>query len=188
VKVKAQGLLNAAKYIEDTYGRDALGKVLRASSEAVRETYTSSIAINWHPLEELCEFVDIAGAQLGDGTGAMAEAIGAAGAKANLKGVMNRVAFYIGKPDFLMARVASLWSQFNDEGSMILLEATLDKAVIEVKGVKEPRATFCNILTGWASEFPRAMGAPSVTSRHTHCRARGGTRCVWEVKWTQAPV
>jgi hypothetical protein len=181
MKVKAQGLLNAAKYIEETYGRNALGEVLRACSPAVRETYTSSIAINWHELEELCEFVDVASAKLGDGGSSMAEAIGAAGARANLKGVLNRVAFYAAKPTFLMTRVASMWSQFNDEGSMTVVEMTGERATLEVKGVKQPRATFCNVLTGWAMEVTRGMGAEGVSARHPHCRARGGTRCIWEV-------
>jgi predicted hydrocarbon binding protein len=180
MKVKAQGLLNAAKYIEDTYGRNALGEVLRACSPAVRETYTSSIAINWHELDELCEFVDVASAKLGNGSD-MAEAIGAAGARANLRGVLNRLAFYAAKPTFLMTRVASMWSQFNDEGSMVVVEMTGEKATLEVKGVKHPRVTFCNILTGWAKEVAHGMGAENASARHTHCRARGGTRCIWEV-------
>jgi predicted hydrocarbon binding protein len=181
MKVKAQGLLNAAKYIEETYGREALGKILRAASPGVRETYTSAIAINWHPLDELCEFAELADVQLGTGNGALPEAIGAAGARANLKGVLNRFAFYVAKPEFLMTRVASMWSQFNDEGTMVVVEIIPDHAVLEVKGVKEPRATFCSILTGWAAEVSRGMGATSVVAKHIHCRARGGTRCVWEI-------
>jgi len=181
MQVKAQGLLNAARHIEALYGRDALGLVLRAASPALRETYTSAIAINWHPLAELCEFVDLAEAQLGDGTGKLAEEIGAAGSRANLKGVVVRLAVYLTKPTFLMTRIAGLWRQFNDEGEMILVEMSATRAVLEVRGLAEPRATFCHVLTGWVGEVSRTLGAEISTVRHTQCRARGASRCLWEV-------
>ena len=182
MNVKAQGLLNAAKYIEETYGRDALGQVLRRCSPAVRETYTTSIAINWHPLEELCEFVDVAEATLGGGRGKLAQDIGAAGARANMKGMLLRVAFYWGKPEYLMTRIVALWRQFNDEGTMHLLHMEGSEAQIEVRGIVAPKATLCRMLTGWCIELAIGLGGRLVTGVHTECRALGGKRCVWVVK------
>jgi len=187
MQVKAQGLLNAARYLEDTYGRDALASVLRATSPAVRDTYTSAIAINWHPVAELCELVDVAEAQLGNKSGKVARAIGAAGARANLKGVMLRVALYVTKPAFLMARIAGMWRQFNDEGSMELLEMSMEHATIEVRGIKEPLATLCQILTGWVEAVTQTLGAEVIVVQHTECRARGDARCIWEVKGRLSP-
>lgn len=181
MQVKAQGILNAGKYLETRYGQRALANVLRAVSPAVRETYTSSIAINWHPLEELCELVDVAEAQLGDGSGALAQAVGAAGARANLQGVLLRMALYLAKPTFLMTRIAGMWRQFNDEGSMELLEMTPEHASIEVHGVNPPLKTFCHIMTGWVGEVARALGAAQIVVHHPQCRARGQARCVWTV-------
>jgi hypothetical protein len=182
MNVKAQGLLNAAKYVEDTFGRDALAEVLRACSPSVRETYTTSTAINWHPLVELCEFVDVAEARLGGGRGKLAQEIGAAGARANMKGMLLRIAFYWGKPEYLMKRIVGLWQQFNDEGTMELLHMGPDNARIEVKGIREPQATLCRILTGWAVEIAIGLGGKLVTGSHPECRALGGRRCIWEVR------
>ena len=100
MQIKAQGLLNAAKFIEAEYGRDALGAVVRACSEPVRDRYISAIAINWHPIEEFLEFVQTADKILGDGKGKLIVEIGAAGARANMKGIAVRIAFYIAQPDF----------------------------------------------------------------------------------------
>jgi hypothetical protein len=182
MNVKAQGLLNAAKYIEERYGRDALGEVIRACSPATRETYTTSIAINWHPVEELCDFVDVAEAQLGGGARKLASEIGAAGARANMKGMLLRLAFYWGKPEFLMKRAAGLWRQFNDEGMMDLLYMDGRLVRLEVRDVRKPHATFCRILTGWCTEIGLALGAKNVVATHTECRALGGKRCIWEVR------
>ena len=187
MNVKAQGLLNAAKYIEERYGQDALGTVIRACSPATRETYTSSIAINWHPVEELCELVDVAEAQLDSVRRTLAQEIGAAGARANMKGMLLRLAFYWGKPEFLMKRAAGLWRQFNDEGMMDLLHMDDRLVRLEVRDVVHPRATFCRLLNGWCIETATALGIVNVHATHTECRALGGARCVWEVRGSIKP-
>jgi hypothetical protein len=180
MNVKAQGLLNAAKHIESAFGRDALGRVLRACSAPVRETYTTSTAIAWHPVSELCEFVEVAEAELG-GRGKLAQEIGAAGARANMKGMLLRIALYWGKPEYLMKRVIGVWRQYNDEGVMELLEMGPESAKIEVNGIREPSETFCRILTGWWIEIAIGLGGQLVTANHPECRARGGRRCIWEL-------
>jgi hypothetical protein len=182
MNVKAQGLINAATYIEEQYGRDTLGEILRACSVRVRETYTSSIAINWHPVEELCEFVDVAETKLSVPHGKLAMQIGAAGARANMKGMLLRLAFYVGKPEYLMKRAAGMWRQFNDEGTMMLLAWEPRYAQVEVRGVVEPRATFCAIISGWCYEMSVALGVGHPTARHGECRARGAERCLFEVR------
>jgi hypothetical protein len=183
VEIKAQGLLNAAKFIEEEYGRDALGEVVRACSEATRDRYVSAIAINWHPVEEFIEFVEAADRILGRGKGKMAEEIGAAGARANMKGTLVRIAFYLKQPEFFFRRVAGLWRQFNDEGQMLVHELGDHKGVLEVSGIERPNATFCATLTGWTREVANGIGIENPTVRHTECRARGDARCIWETRW-----
>ncbi len=187
MQVKAQGLLHAAMHIEETYGRDVLVSVLRATSPPVRETYTSAIAINWHTVEEQCEFVDVAEAQLGNRSGKLAKAIGAAGARASLKGVILQVALYLTKPAFLMSRFAGMWRQFNDEGSLDLLNMTTARATIELRGIKKPMATLCQVVTGWIDEVTHTLGFEVTFVQHTECRARGNARCIWEVKGERPP-
>ena len=184
MQIKAQGLLNAAKYIEAEYGRDALGAVIRACSEQVRDRYISAIAINWHPLEEFLEFVQTADKILGHGKGRLVEEIGAAGARANMKGIVVRVAFYMAQPEFFLRRVAGLWRQFNDEGEMLAHAIGERSGAMEVRGIEKPSAVFCLVLTGWIREVATALGIQNPVARHTECRTRGDARCYWEVRWT----
>src|SRR5207244_1409223 len=85
MRVKVQGLLNAARYIEELHGQETLGEIVRACSPEVRETYTTSIAINWHPVEELTELVEVAAVKLGRKPTSLAQDIGAAGARAPIE-------------------------------------------------------------------------------------------------------
>jgi hypothetical protein len=180
--VKAQGLINAARYIEEQYGQNTLGEIVRACSPGVRETYTTSIAINWHPVEELTELVEVAAKTLRRQPLAVAHEIGAAGARANMKGTVLRIAFYWGKPEFLMKRAAGLWRQFNDEGSMAVLHMDERTVRVEVAGLSMPNAIFCAIINGWCHETAIALGIPEATSHHVECRARGDERCIYEVR------
>ena len=183
MNIKAQGLLNAAKWIEETYGQDALRDVIRACSEEVRDRYTSAIAINWHPMGEFVEFLAVADRLVGKNDGRIAELVGEAGARSNLKGTLVRLVFYVGRPEFLLQRVAGLWRQFNDLGSMHLLAFEDQRVAIEVRGVDTPAWLFCCSITGWAREIVRSVGGEHPIAKHTECRARGASRCVWEVRW-----
>jgi predicted hydrocarbon binding protein len=182
MRVKAQGLLNAAKYFEEQYGAETLGEIIRACSPAVRETYTSSIAINWHPVEELTELIEVAAEKLGRRPTAVAHDVGAAGARANMKGTLLRIAFYWGKPEYLMKRAAGLWRQFNDEGSMSVLHMDTKGVLVEVSGIAKPSSTFCGIINGWCHETAIALGIREASAHHIECRARGDARCIFEVR------
>jgi hypothetical protein len=184
VNVKAQGLLNAAKFIETEYGQAALRDVIRACSPAVRDRYVSAIAINWHPMSELVELLSTADRLLGKGDGRIAEQIGASSARANLKGAFVRFAMYAAKPELLMKRVAGLWHQFNDEGEMQVLRVDEKTGTVDIQvvGLTETSWVFCCTITGWSREVALAMGFQDAQSRHAECVTKGGHRCVWHIR------
>lgn len=183
MKIKAQGLLNAGHFLEEEYGAAALEAILAACSPAVRERYRGGIALDWHPVEEFVEFATVADTRLGKGDGAIAEKIGEAGARANMKHVLIRFLVYVSKPDFLMRRIAGLWRQFNDEGTMQLALLTPKESRLELTGVKPTYKIFCDSLTGWCRATTEAIGAIAPVARHNECVARGSKRCVWEIRW-----
>jgi hypothetical protein len=185
MNVKVQGLVNGAAWIEATYGREALGRVLQACSPALRDRYVSAIAINWHPLQEFLEFVGVADRLLGKGNGDLAQELGAAGARANMKSVMLRFVFYISKPDFLMRRIAGMWSQFNDQGTMELIHVEPYRLVIRVSGINEFPPLFIRVLTGWANVVVSAIASDTAVARVVDCVEKGeGARCDWELRWS----
>jgi hypothetical protein len=187
VQVKAQALFNAAKWIEREFGQSALRDVLRACSDPVRERYTTAIAINWHPVTELVEFLGVAERLLGSGDGKLSERVGEAGAQENLKGSLARAALYLANPEFMIRRVASLWSQFNDEGSMEVVKFAPELMELEVKGVNETHWLFCCTLTGWCVEAAIRLGWRSPVAKHVQCKSRGDAKCIWQIRGVPAP-
>jgi hypothetical protein len=188
VNVKAQGLLNAVKWIEEEYGESALRDIVRQCSPEVRERYVSAIGINWHPVSELLELLEVADRMLGTGDGTVAESIGAAGARANMKGLAMRVAFYVANPEYMSKRIAGIWHQYNDEDAMHVISVAEERLVLELRGITSPERLFCSTLTGWGREIAVALGVKGAVSKHVDCRARGDARCVWEVSGSTGEI
>jgi signal transduction histidine kinase len=150
----------------------------------VRERYISGIAIEWHPQSEFVEFLRHAEAVIGKPPGAVSKAIGAEGARINTRSMAKRAVMYVASPEFLLRRIASLWSQFNDQGEMRILSIDERQAHIELVGLPDPNELFCATITGWCEVIGDAVGFDRPRSEHTHCRARGDEACVWRVAFT----
>jgi hypothetical protein len=183
VNVRAQGLLNAAAWIEQRYGREMLAEVLASVRPATRERYVTAIAIEWHPLAEFIDFMEVAERVTRAKDGALAREMGANGARQNLKGVVKRSLFYLASPDYLLRRIAGLWQQFNDRGAMHLRHLDDRYGILEVEGVPEPHRLFCATLTGWTEVVAEAVGFIKPQVQHRECRASGDERCLWHVTW-----
>jgi hypothetical protein len=183
VNVKAQGLLHGAAWLREKFGEGGLEKVLAACGPSVRERCATAIAINWIAQTELAEFLRVADEQLGTGDGKIAEAIGAASARVNLRHMALRLAFFLGRPEFLMRRVAGVWRQYNEEGDMIVREFVGGRMLAELAGVPSPDWFVCCSVTGWLNEAGLATGMKRLTTHHSECRARGKGRCMWELRW-----
>jgi len=184
MNVKAQALLNAAKWVEEQHGSTTLGEVIRRCSPPVRERYMSGIAIEWHAQSELVEFLHQAEAVIGKPSGMISKAIGAEGARINTRSMGKRAVMYVASPEFLLRRIASLWSQFNDQGEMRILGIDDRQARIELVGLPDPDELFCATITGWCEIIADAVGFDRPRSEHLSCCARGDQACVWGVAFT----
>ncbi|MGO8997686.1 MAG: hypothetical protein ACLQVI_30585 [Polyangiaceae bacterium] len=183
MNVKAQALLHGVAWLREKFGEEGLGRVLGACTPAVRERCATAIAINWVPLEELVEFLTVADKELGAGDGKIAEGIGAASARANLRHLALRLAFFLGRPEFLMRRVAGIWRQYNEQGEMVVREFVHGRMVAELVGMPSSDWYVCCSVTGWLHEAGLATGMKALTTSHIECRARGKSRCSWELRW-----
>ncbi len=185
MRTKGQGLVTSMKWIEDTYGKAALDDVTRACSPELQARLSSAIAIEWLPVSQVVEFARNADRILGTGTGKLAESMGEAGAGASLRGPILRLVFYLGRPEFLMRKVAKVWDQYNDQGEMHVRSFEANRGTFELTGADESHTIFCALLTGWFREMSRATGIVTPSVRHTECLARGEARCFWEIRWAE---
>lgn len=183
MNVKAQGLLHGAAWVNERFGAARAEEVLAACTPAVRERCRTAIAINWIPLAELVEFLTVADRTLGTGDGKIAEAVGAASARVNLRHIALRLAFFLGRPEFLMRRVAGVWRQYNERGEMTVREFASGRMLAELTSIPAPDWFLCCSVTGWLHEAGLATGMKALSTHHIECRARGKAHCAWELRW-----
>jgi hypothetical protein len=183
MNVKLQGLLNAVEFVEKRYGQQALAEVLAECGEQVRQRCAVGIAIEWHPMDELVEFLRVADAHLGKGDGGLAVEAGAAAAEKNLRGMFKRAVLWLANAEFLLRRIAALFRQFNEEGEMTVASLQDGIVELEVKGVPQPDYLFCCVLTGWMRQVSISAGRPNARIDHYECRGRGDARCRWRAEF-----
>jgi len=159
-----------------------LERVVAACRPAVRERLATGNALDWHPLDELDEFLTVLDRVAGRGDGTVAQGAGAASARVNLGRMGMRLAFFLGRPEFLMRRVAGVWRQYNDEGEMRVLEFGNGRMTTELVGVQSPSWAFCASITGWLHEAALAAGLKQSTVSHVECCTSSGSRCVWVLR------
>lgn len=181
--VKAQGLLHGAAWLRDTYGEAGLEKVLAACSADVRKRWATASAGSWIPQVELVEFLTVADRSLGAGDGTVAEAMGAASARANLRHMALRLAFFLGNTEFVMRRVARVWREHNEGGQMIVHDFVKGRMTAELADQPNPDWFLCCSVSGWLNEAGLATGMKGLVTRHVDCRGRGDARCTWELRW-----
>jgi hypothetical protein len=183
LNVKAHSLLISAKWVQEKYGDHGLAEVLRRCSDNLRDRYTTVLPIEWHPQEELIEFISTVEQTFGDQSGRLCVQIGAATAKANLGGFVKQTIFYFANREYLLRRVAALWRQFNDAGELRVLEFDERKARMELLDIPTSNRYFCALITGWSCEVGRAFGVKHPQARHVACIAEKGERCLWQIDW-----
>ncbi|MEM6954371.1 MAG: hypothetical protein AAF411_25335 [Myxococcota bacterium] len=183
MNIKAQGLLNAAAWIRQTRGEAALQEVLERCPPAVRARHAEALPLEWHPAEEFETFLQAAESALGGMHGELAKELGAAGARKNMGGFMRRIAFYIMRRDYALSRVASMWRQFNDAGTMTITELDEAGCVVEVEGHDPPGRLYCCTLTGWCEVLAERVGAQEPRAHYERSVLRGDPVCAWRVRW-----
>ncbi len=182
MNVKLQAMLNAGRHVAALYGRHSLERALAECRPDTRARFESGIAIEWLPMEQLTEFYEAVVRVAANGNRDILRSCGAASAKRNL-GVRTRIAAWVFNPEFVLRRVASLWSQYNDAGEVKLLEMSPGLCRMEIRGVPHPHWGFCTSLLGWGEEVARAVGWQPISVRHVDCRAEGGERCIFEIRY-----
>ena len=182
MNVKLQALLNAARYVEEHHGRRALERALGECRADTRARWEAGIAIEWLPMDQLTEFYESVVRNVGDGDRDILRSCGAASARKNF-GMSVRIAAWALSPELVLRRIASLWRQYNDAGSVELLTLEPGLCKIEIRGVPRPHWGFCTSLVGWCQEVARAVGWKRPTVTHDECRANGGTRCIFEIRF-----
>lgn len=183
MKIKLQAMLNGVAALREQYGAEAVEAVLATCDAHVRERCETGIAIEWHDVEEFCQFLNRAERELGRGDQRISEMIGAAGAETHTRSWFKRAAMSLASPEFIFSKVTSSWRRFNDQGNFEMDELVDGRCLLSLSGVDVADPLFCATITGWAGVMAKRVGWNPARVEHIECRGRADDRCVWRTTW-----
>jgi hypothetical protein len=184
-EVKGNLVAARARYITEHWGKDALADVARRLEGPARALFQSEVLpFAWYSMATLAE-IDTALIQgpMGGDVSKMKE-FGWAVGKYDLS-TLYKVLFKLGSPGFIVKRVGVVYGTYIRGGGELVGTGVADghARVTLTKGVL-PRYFCSHGVPGWFSAALELSGGAQVDVRETECLHEGGTRCLWDAKWT----
>jgi hypothetical protein len=182
-QTKAVHLKNFKKYIAEHGGDPVWTKVLAKLNEQDRAVVTKPIFTGeWLDYHLWFRLLCVADQILGNGDGRVITEIGAFDARENLKGIYSVFISFM-KPEFIAARSSLVWRRYYDSGDMKVLNMLPQGAELELVDFPDVPKGHEHELVGWMGEALRITGVKNVQVLHPVCKARGGTRCLFQLHW-----
>jgi predicted hydrocarbon binding protein len=172
-------------FIEHRFGADAKGAVLRRLSEADRDLLGGIVLpITWYPLAPFGRLLRVMDGELGKGDFSLITERGQWTATRDLHTLRKAILKFVSIP-WVISKGASLWPQFHDTGRWEVRQMDDDHAVAELHDLGVVDDAICASIKGWIQGLASlSAGIKKVEVRHTTCRAKGESVCVYEVKWS----
>ena len=127
---------------------------------------------NWYPIDLLIKLVIAA-----EGKVAMPEKkkktlaweLGRFSAETGLKGIY-KVFFKMADISFIIKRAPHVWSSYYDSGTMQVLVAEPNKAIMRIAGFDQPSAILCDRVLGWMERTVEMSGGKHVANEPSGVR------------------
>lgn len=181
VRVKGTKLSSKLTYVKETYGDEALSRVLDALPPEDRKQLHLVLDLAWYPFDLYQRLLQSIVTSAAGGDAAVLERIGEHTADLQAKGAY-RVFFRSGDPATVLERMAPMHSLLNDPGEMEVVRTGPRQASIVVR---QPPSTqeLCRVARAFYRRSLELAGAREVMVREPECSARGGACCRFELRW-----
>jgi uncharacterized protein (TIGR02265 family) len=180
--VKGAVLKARIAFIEEHFGKDGVAKVLAKLPAADRATLSVILPIRWYPFE-VGERMDAAIVDaLGNGDTSFFERLGSASAERNLLTV-HKGFLRPGDPHAFLRNAPIIFRTYYESGRRDYESTGPTSAVLTTHEAEAFSVPDCLTIVGWHKKALEMCGATGVKITETHCRAKGGTVCRYEISW-----
>jgi hypothetical protein len=183
VNVKGSAIANTMKYLEEKYGKEAVGKIAAALPGQTRDTIMHSLPSSWYPVEIVGDLCEVIQKDLGGSDPDFLFKVSREAAKATFN-VFYKVFFKFGSPQFIIGKVASVWSTLATAGRLEIAEKGEKFVVLRLQDFPYKNSRYCSQrLTGWFHAPLELSGCEITESTHTACTSTGSPYCEWRIVW-----
>ena len=182
-QLKGSMYVSTFAFIETRFGPNAKSAVLARLEPADRELLGGLVLpISWYPLAPFGRLLRAMDAELGRGDHALIVERGEWTAVRDMR-TIHKVILKFVTMTWIVDKAAKLWPSFHDTGRWEVRRVAEKRAAAELFDLAVVDDAICSSLHGWILGLGRLTGTRRVDLRHSRCRARGATSCVFDLTW-----
>jgi serine/threonine protein kinase len=185
-QVKATVLLSATEYLQRTYGKPAMERILGGLSEAERRVLEGVILpVSWIAMPVYESLLRSAERVIGSGSGSVAMEIGGALAARDLPST-HRLFMSDATPALALDRLPQLWRSYHSDGQVIV-HASAASIRVEIESTEAESHVHAMAFAGFLRRLLELSGGREVRVTLVSSRARGDAKTVLAVRYKGAP-
>ena len=181
-QVKGSAVIGTLRFLKERFGDEGLRETLASLDTADRQALEGALVSAWYPLPLLLRLMRRAEARFGKEVPHIYRAIGAASADYGLNTVY-KIFFKIGSPQFIIARASRVFSNYYQQGSMVVMETGPGFVKLELRDFADGAPEYCERIFGWMTHTMELCGARGMQASHVTCVHRGDDVCRFEGTW-----
>lgn len=181
-QIKGAILKSRLSYIEETFGKDGLRKVVETLSPDDQRTLRLVFTSNWYPFALGKRLDDAIVEHLGGGRTEIFERLGEASAVKNLSS-MHAGYLTPGDAHAFLAKAPQIYAMYYEVGRRDYEKTGERSARLTTWDAETFSANDCLTVIGWYRKALEMCEVPGARIRESECRARGGAACRYEIEW-----
>ncbi len=181
-QVKGSVLKSRMTFVEQTFGEDAVRRVMDALGPDDQRALRMILPSSWFPFEVSRRLDAAIVAEVGNGDETFFERLGEASAEKNLstvhKGLLTQ-----GDAHAFLAKTPNIYRLYYEKGHREYEKAGEKSAILTTHDAETFSAPDCATVRGWHRKALEMCGVKNPTVVEEECRARGGAVCRYRISW-----
>lgn len=182
-QIKGSVLKARMSFVEEHGGEDAVHRVLERLPAKDRVALKMITLVRWYDFDLGQRLDDAIVRELGGGRSEFFELLGEASAERNL--TTHHASFLTeGDAHSFLAKAHSIYAMYYDTGHREYVKTGERSAELCTYDAETFSTPDCLTVVGWYKRALEMCGVTDVVIEHPECRALGGARCRYTIRWS----
>ncbi|HET6335359.1 MAG TPA: hypothetical protein VFG30_19170 [Polyangiales bacterium] len=181
-KFKGTVFESTRMFTVQTFGEDAVERVLAELDPSERDLLRDVQAISWYPVEPILHYMHALDRVYGQGDLGVCIKAGHYSAGWSMNTVL-KVFLRFRSPVWLVDRATSVWNRYHDTGKWHVQTLTSERMLGELRDFAVRDPAFCARLCGWLQGAIELTGGDRATVTEVRCMNRNDDHCAFALEW-----
>jgi hypothetical protein len=181
-KFKGTVFESTRMFTEETFGPDAVERVLQELDASDREVLQHMHTIGWYPVEPVLQYMHALDRVYGKSDLEVCTRAGHFSAGWSMNTVL-KVFLRFKSPLWLVDRATSVWNRYHDTGKWNVQSVNSSELLGELREFAVRDLAFCARLRGWLQGAIELTGGEGATVTEVRCTSRDDDHCAFTLEW-----